>query len=86
MKSNEDLKLINLAIKAVITFNGEPKKTPLGPVVVFHDEPKKKQLGSFCVSFFLYVVDELHDKGVHQMAHKLDDAICVAVEKYGVAL
>lgn len=71
MKSNEDLKLMSIAIKAVIAFNGEPAK--------------KTQLGRFCVSLWLHVVDKLHDKGMHQMAHKLDDAVCVAVERFGVA-
>ncbi|MEJ6474662.1 hypothetical protein [Pseudoalteromonas piscicida] len=32
----------------------------------------------------LCFVDELHELGMHRIAHKLDDAICNVVERNGV--
>ena len=37
------------------------------------------------VNTWLSVVDNFHESGMHRIAHKLDDAVCNAVEKYGVA-
>ncbi|CAM4334313.1 hypothetical protein [Pseudoalteromonas maricaloris] len=38
------------------------------------------------VELALELVDELHDEGLHIVAHLLDGAVCLHVEKHEVAL